>query len=142
MTDPPPDKISVPREYREPDRAARIAMVAQSFERLVRRPLVPSSSDPVAALWAAPRAILAHGIEADPIFFFGNRLALQCFATDVASFIAMPSRLTAEAPLRDERQSLLDRVTADGFIDDYAGVRIDAERARVSESRTRLSGMC
>ena len=121
---------AVPAHFREPERAARIARVAKSFERLLGRPLVEPSQDLVEAMWNAPRAILAHGTEADPILFFGNRCALRCFEADVASFLTMPSRLTAEAPLRQERQALLDRVRADGFIDDYAGVRISARGRR------------
>lgn len=121
---------TVPHQFRDPDRAARIAMVAQSFERLLGRPLVEPSGDPVEAMWNAPYAILAHGVQTDPILFFGNRYTLRCFETDVESLLVMPSRLTAEAPLREERQALLDRVTAQGFIDDYAGVRISAAGRR------------
>jgi len=35
-----------------------------------------------------------------------------------------PSRLTAEAPNREERAKLLEAVARRGFIDDYSGVRI------------------
>ena len=35
-----------------------------------------------------------------------------------------PSRLTAEAPNREERARLLEAVTRNGFIDNYSGVRI------------------
>ena len=64
------------------------------------------------------------------MFYFGNRAALICFETDLDSLLAMPSRLSAEAPLRDERQALLDRVAEHGFIDDYSGVRISAKGRR------------
>ncbi|MDE8653614.1 MEKHLA domain-containing protein [Novosphingobium album (ex Liu et al. 2023)] len=125
----------MPQAYREPERAWRIALIAESFARLLGRPLVEASDDPVAALWQAPCAVVAHGTEADPVFFFGNRQALACFECDVAGFIAMPSRLSAEAPLREERQALLDRVSAHGFIDDYAGVRISATGRRFRIAR-------
>lgn len=121
---------ALPPRYREPATAARIALIAGSFQRLLGRRLVAASADPVAALWDAPEAVVAHGTEADPVFFFGNRAALTAFECDVAAFTAMPSRLSAEAPLRDERQRLLDRVTRGGFIDDYAGVRISATGRR------------
>jgi hypothetical protein len=121
---------TVPAAYRSPLVAARIGLIADSFARLLGRPLVGAGDDPVAALWYAADAIVAHGTEPDPVFFFGNRAALAAFATDVASFTAMPSRLSAEAPMRDERQALLDRVTRDEFIDDYAGVRIAATGRR------------
>lgn len=120
----------VPAQYREPERAWLIALVAQSYERLLGSPLVNAGTDVVAALWHAPFAVVAHGTEADPLFFFGNVRALDAFETDVAAFTAMPSRLSAEAPLREERQALLNRVTAHGFIRDYSGVRISATGRR------------
>lgn len=120
----------VPMLYREPERSARIAVVAESFARLLRRPLVDATDDIIAAMWTSPLAIVAHGTEADPVFFFGNAAALAAFECDVAAFTAMPSRLSAESPERNERQSLLDRVSAIGFIDDYAGIRISAKGRR------------
>lgn len=116
----------LPSRYREPGMDRRIGRIATSFARLLGRDLVPPSTDPVAALWNAPFVIVAHGTEPDPVFFFGNRQALAAFETDVDMFTRMPSRLSAEAPLREERQALLARVSRDGFIDDYAGVRISA----------------
>lgn len=120
----------VPALYREPQRAARIALVAESHVRLLGRPLVEPGPDVVAALWGSPLAVVAHGTEPDPVFFFGNAAALAAFETDAEAFARMPSRLSAEAPLRGDRQTLLDRVTANGFIDDYAGIRISAKGRR------------
>jgi hypothetical protein len=120
----------VPPQYRRPETARRIALIAESFRQLLGRSLVAPSDDIVAALWEAPAVVVAHGIEADPVFFFGNRAALSAFECDVATFTVMPSRLSAEVPQREERQRLLDRVTRDGFIDDYAGVRISATGRR------------
>lgn len=120
----------LPPAYAAPAARARIALVAESFARLLGRPLVVAGDDAVAALWQAPFAVVAHGVEADPLFFFGNRAALVAFDTDVAGFTGMPSRLSAEPLARAERQALLDRVTRDGFIDDYAGMRISARGRR------------
>jgi len=122
MTDSP-----VPALYRE--RADRIATIAQSYERLLGRSLV-DGDDPVSALWLADAAIVAHGTEADPIFFFGNRTALRLFEASVEQFTSLPSRLSAEAPLRAEREALMDRVRIRGFIDDYAGIRISLSGKR------------
>lgn len=124
----------VPECYRQPETARRIALVAHSFRRLLGRDLVVPSPDMVDALWQAPLAIVAHGTEADPVFFFGNARALAAFESTVEAFTAMPSRLSAEAPLREERQALLDRVSRDGFIDDYAGIRISARGRRFAIS--------
>src|SRR5688500_16682377 len=117
---------SIPQAYRSTEMQRRIALVAASFERLLGRPLADGPRDIVASLWHAPAAIVAHGCEPDPVFFFGNRRALEAFESNVAAFTRMPSRLSAEAPLREERQALLERVAREGFIDDYAGVRITA----------------
>jgi len=108
---------------------ARIAAVAQSYARLTGRVLA-QGDDPVAALWHTPDVLLAHGIEADPLFFFANRAALRALETTVDDVLRMPSRLSAEPGLRGERARLLARVTAQGFIDDYAGVRISAKGLR------------
>lgn len=107
----------------------RVPLIAQSFARLLGRPLV-AEGDVAQALWQAPFVVLAHGTGDDPVFFFGNRAALAAFETDWESLTRMPSRLSAEAPLREERQALLDRVSAEGFIDDYAGIRISATGRR------------
>jgi hypothetical protein len=60
------------------------------------------------------------------LFFFANRAGLAAFEIGIDEFLRMPSRLSAEPLLREERQRLLDRVSAQGFIADYAGVRISA----------------
>ncbi len=109
---------------------ARLALIAASHHRLTGRALVPDGADPALALWEARAAIVAHGTQADPVFFFGNRAALDRFDTTLERFTAMPSRLSAEPMLRDERQALLDRVARDGFIDDYSGIRISAAGQR------------
>ena len=46
-----------------------------------------------------------------------------------------PSRLTAEAPNREERARLLETVTRLDFIDDYSGVRISKTGRRFKISR-------
>jgi len=107
----------------------RLPLIVDSFERLTGRPLL-AAGDAADALWTAPFVVLAHGTEADPIFFYGNRLALSLFELTAEQLVAMPSRLSAEAPDRDERARLLDEVTRHGFIGDYAGVRVSASGRR------------
>lgn len=121
---------SLPPRLLDPATRARIAGIAESYERLAGRALVPVAGDVIEALWSAPAAIVAHGTEADPVFFFGNRAALARFALGFDAFTTLPSRLSAESMLRAERQALLDRVARDGLIDDYSGIRIAATGAR------------
>jgi len=75
-------------------------------------------------IFAAPFALLSHGTAADPILNYGNRAAMQLFEMSWEDLLQTPSRLTAEPAHRDERARLLDRVTRQGYIDDYRGVRI------------------
>lgn len=106
----------------------RLSLMASSFRRLLGYPLlVPADAE---SMWCAPRVIVAHGTEPDPVFFYGNRLALEVFEMDLPAFTRMPSRYSAEPLAREERARLLARVSADGFIDDYAGVRISARGRR------------
>lgn len=105
---------------------ARLELIAGSFRRLVGQDLVAGGPDLAGAVWSAPRAVVAHGTQDEPVFFYGNQLALSLFETTAEAFIRMPSRRSAEPSHREERARLLDAVTRRGFIDDYSGVRISA----------------
>ena len=108
----------------------RLALIAESFQRLIGAPLVAHVDDIADSLWTAPRVIVAHGTEHDPVFFFANQMALELFEMSAEDFIKLPSRLSAEAMNRQERQHLLDEVTRNNFIANYAGVRISATGRR------------
>ena len=109
----------------------RLALIAESFERLSGRPLVePSRGGIEQALWEAPRAIVAHGTEAEPLFFYGNRVALELFAMTAAEFIGLPSHRSAEPGLREARARMLAGLEQGGIVDGYAGVRIAADGRR------------
>lgn len=106
----------------------RLALIAESYQRLTGHALL-DVFDPQ-AMWNAPRAIVAHGMEADPVFFYGNKLALQLFEMSFAEFVCLPSRFSAEPLAQQDRALLLERVTRLGFVDDYSGVRIARSGAR------------
>ena len=105
----------------------RLALIASCYCRFTGRSLLP---DGPAALWSAPFAVLAHGTEPDPIFFYGNRLTLQLFEVSAEAFVRTPSRRSAESLEQAERSRLLDQVNRCGFVEDYAGVRISASGRR------------
>ena len=102
----------------------RLALIATSYHRLTGKHLLEQAQFTADAMWHAPRIIVAHGIEADPIFFYGNRLALQLFEMSFEEFSRLPSRFSAEPLERQARAALLASVAANGFIEDYSGVRI------------------
>lgn len=116
----------------------RACEVARSFESVVGRPLIKGVDDEALphALYSAAFVVVSHGAEADPILNFANAAALELWNVDFATFCQMPSRLTAEPVHRDERADMLARVTRDGFIDDYAGIRIavDGRRFRIEQA--------
>lgn len=110
-----------------------------SYQRLTGSPLIdPALGDEaaVAALEAAPFALLSHGCEADPLFNYGNRCARALFELSWEELTRMPSHLSAEPLLREERERLLARVAQHGYIADYSGVRISSsgKRFRISNA--------
>jgi len=89
--------------------------------------LMDDEPDPVIAarrLYYAPFALLSHGTEADPIINYANHTAQQLFEMWWDEFTKLPSRLSAEAVVQQERNALLKRVSDNGYIDDYSGIRI------------------
>jgi len=74
--------------------------------------------------------VASHGREQDPILNYGNQIALDLWQMNWQDFITTPSRLTAEPINQEERQKILSKVTQDGFIDNYQGVRISSTGRR------------
>ena len=111
--------------------ADHVALLADSFMRLTGRPLIDAGAEDLAfRVWRAPFALVSHGTEPDPIFNYANLTALRLFEMPWPAFTSLPSRLSAEPARREERARLLRRVSAHGYIDDYAGVRISASGRR------------
>lgn len=110
-----------------------IALLRNSYQHWLGRPLMPADIDDQAAVaWldTASFGLVSHGIEADPVFNYANRTALQLFEMSWAQFTQLPSRLSAGPVEREERARLLARVARDGYIDDYSGIRIAASGRR------------
>lgn len=98
------------------------ALLTGSYARLVGKPLGAAS-----AAWLyreAPFVVVAHDTDPDPRFVYANRAAQACFGYDWDEFVTLPSRLSAEAALREKRQAALEAVTRDGFAAGYSGIRI------------------
>jgi PAS domain S-box-containing protein len=112
---------------RDPD---FFAVLTGSYARRLGEPLVPDGADAAWLYGQAPFAVLAHDGAADPLFVYANRAAQACFGYTRAELVGLPSRLSAEAPERAERQRLLDAVARDGFIRDYRGLRIAKDGRR------------
>jgi hypothetical protein len=104
-----------------------------SFSRLLKYELVSREGTPLEQarrLFEAPRVVVSHGTQADPILSYGNRLALRLWEMDPATLTQTPSRLTAEPLHREARGVLLERTRRDGYVDDYSGIRISSTGRR------------
>lgn len=119
--------------------AAHVPLLLDSFARLVGRQLIDRGGSAAAQaerLFHAPFVVVSHGTEADPVLNYGNAAALALWEMDFATLTRTPSRLTAEPVHRDERARLLERTRRDGFVDDYAGIRISStgKRFRIEQA--------
>lgn len=105
--------------------AGHARLLCNSHRLLTGRPLLTAEAAELGrALYLAPFAVLSHDAGADPCFTYANRAAQALFEMSWSEIVGLPSRLSAEPPARDERQRLLERVAAQGYVDDYSGVRI------------------
>ncbi len=127
----------------EPTRANRFQMesaqlIVASHLRLLRSDLLPVGTDPVdlaLRLYQAPFIVLAHDSAPDPVFFYANLAAQELFEMRWLDMVRLPSRQSAEPLLREERRKLLDSVARQGYIDNYAGIRISATGKRFRITR-------
>ncbi len=107
--------------------------LCSSYRRWTDKHLISKHSEPdklIIELYEAPFAIVSHGIEDDPIFNFGNRVALELFELDWDHFIQLPSRNSIETKNRKQREELMRRVSNDGHMINYSGVRISSTGKR------------
>lgn len=117
-------------------------LLCSSYLRLTGRPLIaqeqgdmPNDALLAESLYAADVAIVSHDTAADPIFNYANLQAQTLFGYDWERFVRLPSRLSAEPMLREVRAALLQRVARDGYVDDYAGVRVTGDGRRFMITR-------
>ena len=75
-------------------------------------------------LFDAPFVAVSHGTETDPLLNYGNAAALALWELSPRELIATPSRLTAEAGLREAREHVLAETARKGFVSGYTGVRV------------------
>jgi len=112
---------------------SHIRLLSDSLSHWSGCGLMDDEPDPVIAarrLYFAPFALLSHGTEDDPVINYANHTAQQLFEMNWHEITTLPSRLSAEAAVQEERNALLQRVTEHGYIDDYSGIRIAKSGSR------------
>ncbi|MCU6712898.1 MEKHLA domain-containing protein [Paenibacillus sp. J5C_2022] len=107
-------------------------LLMDSYRHWTGKSLIPleSGRSPLEQLERSELVVLSHGIEDDPILNYGNAKTLQLWELDWETLTRTPSRLTAESMGQDERAAFMARVTRDGYVDNYTGVRISSTGRR------------
>jgi GNAT superfamily N-acetyltransferase len=114
-------------------RAAHVALLRDCLLRVSGRDLATGldlSDGLEAAVHRAPYALLSHDAGDDPHFTYGNATALALFEVTSGQLTSLPSRDSTEPVERAERAAMLARVTEQGYVDDYHGVRISSSGRR------------
>ncbi len=125
-------EMSVPI-WKQPEIISWSEILANSFEKLTGNPLIAQQYTPeqlAEALFFAPFALVSHGTQSDPIFNYGNQVALKLWEISWDNLLKMPSRLSAEEINREARAIMLQQAAKDGYIDNYRGVRISSTGKR------------
>lgn len=102
-------------------------LLLDSYKRLLGHELIEregTAEDQAKKLFLAPFVIVSHGTEADPIYNYGNQVLLDLWERDWDDLTKTPSRLSAEPILRRERQIILEKSAAQGYLENYQCVRI------------------
>lgn len=125
--------------WQKPAVIAQTQLIARSLRHWTGRDLLPGLFNPAGLaryVYEAPFVLVSHGTESDPVLNYGNQTALALWEMSWDELTNTPSRLTAEAPNREERARLLASVTANGFIDNYSGIRISktGRRFRIAQA--------
>ncbi|CAG0961569.1 hypothetical protein MTYP_00758 [Methylophilaceae bacterium] len=108
-------------------------LICNSYRQWTGRTLIdgdPASDEAAKRLFEAGFAVLSHDTRPDPVFNYANRFAMRLFGMSWQEITQSPSRHSAEAMLQEDRDRLLKRVSADGYVDDYSGVRIAKDGSR------------
>ncbi len=108
-------------------------MLVSSFESLTGKNILASEIeiDSISReIFFASFAVMSHGTETDPIFNYANQCALDLFEMTWEDFIKIPSKYSAGLDSQEERDRILQRVSEDGYVDDYTGVRISGKGRR------------
>jgi len=120
------------------------ALLLESHRRAFGKPLLaadrPGGSRRLAAqeLFAGQEVVLAHDGGRDPRLIYANDAALQLWRRPWGEMVGMPSRLTAEADARVERDQVLANARRMEAIRGYTGVRIDSHGRRFLIRNARL----
>jgi hypothetical protein len=113
--------------YETPNIIAWTQSLLDSYYTLVGKQLIPRKNNPMIEakeVFLAPFVVVSHGTETDPIFNYGNQIALELWEMSWEQFTQTPSRYSAETEQRETREAMLKMAQQQGYIHNYQGIRI------------------
>ncbi|MEM8830882.1 MAG: MEKHLA domain-containing protein [Cyanobacteria bacterium P01_G01_bin.19] len=119
--------------WQQPEVIAWTQILVNSYQKLLGKELIAPQITPQElskALYNAPFVVVSHGTQTDPIFNYGNQVALKLWSISWDKLIKTPSRLSAEPINRATRKAMLEQANSRGYIDNYQGVRISTTGKR------------
>jgi hypothetical protein len=108
-------------------------VLCSSFQHWTGETLVEAENNPLALsekLFFAPFVVVSHGTQIEPIFNYGNQLALKLWQMEWQDFTRLSSRLSAEPIEQSEREAMLKSSLEQGLITNYQGIRISSKGDR------------
>lgn len=102
-------------------------IILNSYQKLLGKDLIDrqvSEEEQAKNLFFSSFAVLSHGTQSDPIYNYGNQIALQLWERDWDELMKMPSCLSVEVILREDRQKILEATQKQGFIENFQGIRL------------------
>ena len=108
---------------------AHVDLLLESFGRLTGGALYAAAgcgAERAQAVFEANFVLLSHGLEADPLFNYANRCALELFELDWPSLVITPSRESAQPANQQTRERVMREVLDKGYVTDYSGIRVSS----------------
>ncbi|MEL6909697.1 MAG: MEKHLA domain-containing protein [Cyanobacteria bacterium J06629_2] len=112
--------------WQQPEIIRWSQIMADSYRQLVGENLVDLAENPEQLahnLFFAPFVLVSHGTQAEPIFNYANRTAMQLWSLSWDEFIATPSASVTEPDEIEARAAMLKQAAEQGYIDNYQGIR-------------------
>tara|TARA_Y100001970_G_scaffold144480_1_gene177441 strand:- start:413 stop:892 length:480 start_codon:yes stop_codon:yes gene_type:complete len=90
------------------------------------------------ALFHLKHPLLVHDTQSDPIFCYGNLLALKIFEYNWKELLKLPSRLSAEVTQQKDRSKMMKEIQKTGYAKGYSGIRITKTGKRIQIEDTTI----
>ena len=114
------------RVWQQPKIIRWSKILADSYRQLLGENLIDLVDTPEQlsqALFHAPFVLVSHGTQTDPIFNYANRTALQLWSLNWEEFTKTPSASVTEPDEIEDRALMLKQAAAQGYIENYQGIR-------------------